>query len=81
MYRWRSCSQVNPMPPWTCRPEAMTRLAASLDHTLAVEAAMDASASPADRAHAAYQVLERMPSTSTTMSAQRCLMAWKLPMG
>ena len=32
-------------------------------------------------AHAAYQVAERIPSTSTSMSAQRCLTAWKLPIG
>ena len=42
---------------------------------------MEASSSPAESAHAAYQVLDRMPSTSTTMSAHRCLMAWKLPIG
>ena len=35
------------MPPCTCRPEAITRLAASEHHTLAVEAATEASGSPA----------------------------------
>ena len=59
----------------------MTRLEASAHQTLAVEAASSQPGSAVDAAHAAYQVADRIPSTSTSMSAQRCLTAWKLPMG
>ena len=53
MKKWRSCSHVNPMPPWTCNAEAMTRFDASEHQIFAVEAAMAASASPAPMHHAA----------------------------
>ena len=42
------------MPPWTCRPDAITRRAASPDHTLAVDAATEASGSPAASDQAAW---------------------------
>src|SRR5207244_2588391 len=76
-----SCSQVKPTPPWTWRPDAITRRLASEHHVFAVDAATEASGSPAPRHHAAQYAADRMPSTSTSMSAQRCLTAWKLPMG
>src|SRR5207244_1912578 len=79
--RCRSCSHVNPIPPCTWRADAMTRFDASEHQILAVEAATDASSWPAPMHHAAQYALERMPSTSTSMSAQRCFTAWKLPIG
>ena len=59
----------------------MTRFDASLHHTLAVDAATEASGSFAPMHHAAQYTVERMPSTSTSMSAQRCLTAWNDPIG
>ena len=40
-----------------------------------------ASGSPAPMHHAAQYTVERMPSTSTSMSAQRCFTAWNDPIG
>src|SRR5262245_8637864 len=51
--RWRSCSHVNPMPPCTCKPDAITRFDASLPQIFAVDAATDDSGSPAPMHHAA----------------------------
>ena len=59
----------------------MTRFEASAHHTLAVDAAISHPGSAVCTDHAPNQVTERMPSTSTSMSAQRCFTAWKLPMG
>ena len=59
----------------------MTRFDASEHHTLAVDAATDASSCRADAPRRPVRRVERMPSTSTSMSAQRCFTAWKLPIG
>src|SRR4026207_197249 len=77
----RSCSQVKPIPPCTCSADAMTRLDASAPQILEVDAATEASGSAAPMHHAAQYVVDRIPSTSTSMSAQRCFTAWKLPIG
>jgi hypothetical protein len=53
MKRCRSCSQVKPIPPCTCSAPAITRFDASAAQVFAVDAAIDWSASPASRHHAA----------------------------
>ena len=69
------------MPPCTCSADAMTRFDASEHQIFAVDAAIDASASSAPMHHAAQYTVERIPSTSTSMSAQRCFTAWNEPIG
>ncbi len=72
---------MKPMPPCTWSADAITRFDASEHQILAVDAATDASGSPAPMHHAAQYTVERMPSTSTSMSAQRCFTAWNDPIG
>jgi hypothetical protein len=55
----------------------MTRRAASEHHVLAVDAAIERSGHVGGDGPGGVVGHERIPSTSTSMSAQRCLTAWK----
>ena len=59
----------------------VTRVTASEHQHFAVDAATEASSWPLATHQAAQYTADRMPSTSTSMSAQRCFTAWKLPIG
>ena len=79
-YRWAGCSQVHPIPPCICRLSAANRKKASLAYTLARDTSGFARSSLPARASAAPITAARDASSSTFMSAQRCLMAWNDPM-
>src|SRR5215472_12330705 len=80
-YRCASCSHVKPMPPWIWMLSAAARKYASEHVALARLAATETSADSSAAAHAAYWAAARADSTSSSMSAHRCLMTWKLPIG
>ena len=86
------CSQVIPIPPWSCTLSSATCTATSEHQALATAAASSrfptasaswdaaGSESAASRS-AAFLAAARARTTSSQRSAIRCLIAWKEPTG
>jgi hypothetical protein len=70
-------SHVLPMPPCTWIAVSQTVRAASWQYTLAIRAALIASAGrSSSTAQAAYRRIDSLPSMSARPSASRCAITW-----
>src|SRR5581483_4293229 len=80
-YRWAGCSHVNPMPPWIWMFSAAAWKYASLQYAFASDATDGSSSLSSDAHQPAEYAADLADSTSSSMSAHLCLMAWNEPMG
>src|SRR5262245_10920524 len=69
------------MPPWFWMLSVAFESAALLASAFAIATCRATPSSPSSSATAAYVTIARATSTRTAMSAQRCLIAWNVPMG
>ena len=81
MNRWRSCSQVKPIPPWIWMPSFAARVAACPAAALATWTARWRAWSSASMVMAAWYTALHARSTSRLMSASLCWIAWNEPIG
>ena len=79
--RWRSCSQVKPIPANICAQPWAKSMPASATHDLAMLTISPASSRASCTARTAAAVTALLASRDRLMSASWCFTAWKEPMG